>query len=163
MDASDKRALMEKLLADIAQSIAVLTRAAHEAREAATHEDAKPENDKDTRAVEAAYLAGAQANRARDLERAAAALAGLALKAFRPGEAIASSALVELDQEGSSHWYFLAPQGGGLRASVGGVEVQVITPQSALGRELLGKAEGDEVEIEAPRGAWRARILSIGR
>jgi len=147
VDASDKRALMEKLLADIAQSIAVLTRAAHEAREAATHEDAKPENDKDTRAVEAAYLAGAQANRARDLERAAAALAGLALKAFRPGEAIASSALVELDQEGSSHWYFLAPQGGGLRASVGGVEVQVITPQSALGRELLGKAEGDDLEV----------------
>src|SRR6185369_7563046 len=102
---------------EIARGVAVLTRAAHEAREAATHEEAKPENDKDTRAVEAAYLAGAQAERARDLTRASAALGALPLKAFGPGEAIASSALVELDQEGSARWYFLAPQGGGLRAT----------------------------------------------
>jgi len=41
-------------------------------------------------------------------------------------------------------------------SSVGGV-----SPESPVGRALLGRAEGDEVDIEAPRGAWRARILSI--
>ena len=35
--------------------------------------------------------------------------------------------------------------------------------KSPVGRALLGKAEGDEVDVEAPRGAWRARILSIRR
>jgi hypothetical protein len=147
VDAGDKRALIAKLREDIAGNVAVLMRAAHEAREAATHEDAKPENDKDTRAVEAAYLAGAQADRARDLERASASLASLPLQSFGPTTPIASSALVELDQDGQSSWYFLAPQGGGLRATVGGVSVQVITPQSALGRELLGKSQGDDVEV----------------
>lgn len=147
MDAGDKRALIAKLRDDIAGTMGVLTRAANESREAATHEEAKPENDKDTRAVEAAYLAGAQAERARDLSRASAALAALPLRPFGPDTPIASSALVELDHDGASSWYFLAPEGGGMRAAVGGVTVQVITPQSALGRELLGKAQGDELEV----------------
>ena len=41
-------------------------------------------------------------------------------------------------------------------SSVGGV-----SPDSPVGRALLGKKAGDEVDVDAPRGAWRARILSI--
>jgi hypothetical protein len=157
----DKRALVADLREGIARSIAVLTRAAHEAREAATHEESKPENDKDTRAVEAGYLAGAQAERARDLERASATLAALPLRSFGPGDPIASSALVELSQQGAAHWYFLAPQGGGLRASVGGADVQVITPQSPLGRELLGKSAGHDVEVTVQGKRRTYEILSV--
>jgi transcription elongation factor GreA len=43
-------------------------------------------------------------------------------------------------------------------SSVGGV-----SPDSPVGRALLGRKVGDEVEIDAPRGSWRARILSVGR
>ena len=43
-------------------------------------------------------------------------------------------------------------------SSVGGV-----SPESPLGAALLGRRVGDEVDVAAPRGAWRARILSIGR
>ncbi len=43
-------------------------------------------------------------------------------------------------------------------SSVGGV-----SPESPLGRALLGAKVGDEVEIEAPRGSWRARVVSITR
>jgi transcription elongation factor GreA len=43
-------------------------------------------------------------------------------------------------------------------SSVGGV-----SPDSPVGRALLGTRVGDEVEIEAPRGAWRARVVSIER
>jgi transcription elongation factor GreA len=42
-------------------------------------------------------------------------------------------------------------------SSVGGV-----SPESPLGRALLGRKPGDEVDVQAPKGAWRARILSIG-
>ena len=41
-------------------------------------------------------------------------------------------------------------------SSVGGV-----SPDSPVGRALMGRKVGDEVEIEAPRGAWRARVLSV--
>ncbi len=43
-------------------------------------------------------------------------------------------------------------------SSVGGV-----SPDSPLGGALMGASVGDEVEVPAPRGAWRARIVSIRR
>jgi transcription elongation factor GreA len=43
-------------------------------------------------------------------------------------------------------------------SSVGGV-----SPDSPAGRALMGAKPGDEVEIDAPSGAWRARIISVGR
>ena len=43
-------------------------------------------------------------------------------------------------------------------SSVGGV-----SPDSPLGRALLGAKVGDEVDVEAPRGTWRARVRTIGR
>jgi len=52
-------------------------------------------------------------------------------------------------------------QGGRLEveiSSVGGV-----SPASPVGRALMGAKAGDEVEIDAPSGSWRARILSVGR
>ena len=42
-------------------------------------------------------------------------------------------------------------------SSVGGV-----SPDSPLGRALLGAKAGDEVDVDAPRGSWRARVVSIG-
>jgi transcription elongation factor GreA len=41
-------------------------------------------------------------------------------------------------------------------SSVGGV-----SPDSPVGQALMGAKAGDEVEIQAPRGAWRARIVSV--
>jgi len=52
-------------------------------------------------------------------------------------------------------------QGGRLEveiSSVGGV-----SPDSPVGRALLGAKAGDEVEIDAPSGAWRARVVSVVR
>jgi transcription elongation factor GreA len=43
-------------------------------------------------------------------------------------------------------------------SSVGGV-----SPESPVGQAVIGRSEGDEVQVEAPRGAWRARIVSIRR
>jgi len=38
-----------------------------------------------------------------------------------------------------------------------------ISPDSPLGRALIGHCEGDAVEVEAPRGTWTARIVSVRR
>jgi transcription elongation factor GreA len=43
-------------------------------------------------------------------------------------------------------------------SSVGGVSAD-----SPAGRALIGAKVGDEVEIDAPKGAWRARIISLER
>ena len=38
-----------------------------------------------------------------------------------------------------------------------------VSPESPLGRALAGRWAGDEVAVEAPGGAWSARIRSIRR
>ena len=43
-------------------------------------------------------------------------------------------------------------------SSVGGV-----SPDSPLGRALLGAKPGDEVEVDAPSGSWQARVVAIGQ
>src|SRR6187402_1025673 len=42
-------------------------------------------------------------------------------------------------------------------SSVGGV-----SPDSPLGRALLGAKPGEEVKVEAPKGSWKAKVVSIG-
>src|SRR2546423_13788443 len=36
-----------------------------------------------------------------------------------------------------------------------------VSPDSPLGRALMGAREGETVDVEAPRGAWRARIVAV--
>ena len=43
-------------------------------------------------------------------------------------------------------------------SSVGGV-----SPDSPLGRSLMGAKAGDQVKVDAPSGTWRARVVSVGR
>jgi transcription elongation GreA/GreB family factor len=43
-------------------------------------------------------------------------------------------------------------------SAVGGV-----SPDSPLGAALIGAAVGDAVDVEAPRGSWKARVLAIRR
>jgi transcription elongation factor GreA len=43
-------------------------------------------------------------------------------------------------------------------SSAGGV-----SPSSPLGRALLGAAVGDERDVAAPSGSWRARVVSVRR
>jgi transcription elongation factor GreA len=38
-----------------------------------------------------------------------------------------------------------------------------VSPDSPLGKALIGRAVGDEVVVEAPKGTWRARITGISR
>jgi transcription elongation factor GreA len=48
---------------------------------------------------------------------------------------------------------------GGEISSIGGNGA--ISPESPLGRALIGHRQGEAVEVDAPRGKWTARILSI--
>jgi transcription elongation factor GreA len=41
-------------------------------------------------------------------------------------------------------------------SSVGGV-----SPDSPVGRAVLGKAPGDEITVEAPKGTWRATVRAL--
>lgn len=151
-----KAALRTELLSLLETALAA-ARAAHAAAiEGATHAEAKPENDKDTRGLEQSYLARGVAQRVVELEAAVADVTRLELRTFGATAPIALSALVTVEEEEAEHRFFLAPAGGGSELRGG---VQVLTTSSPLGRALLGKHEGDEVEVRLP-GKTRTLVIA---
>ena len=150
-----KAQLKAELVTILEGTLAGLERAHADARAGATHEEAKPENDKDTRALEQSYLARGQAMR---IETLKAGLASLTPMPLTPTDTVKHGALVEAeDDDGEASFYFVAPEGGGTKLQGG---VLVVTPLSPVGAALIGKREGDEVEL---RVAGKARVLTILR
>jgi len=156
---SEKHDLRDELAAHLAADLETLERAQRSAVEAATHEEAKPENDKDTRALEASYLARGHALRIEELRVAVGETRAWEPASPRAGAAVSIGALVEVEDEAGVHTFFLAPHGGGLRLGDGAV--QVVTPKSPIGRALLGKAEGDTGELVVEGRVRELGIVSV--
>ncbi|HEY0192468.1 MAG TPA: GreA/GreB family elongation factor [Kofleriaceae bacterium] len=154
----DKARLRAELVAQLTAAHEAASRAHAAAIEGATHEEARPENDKDTRGLEQSYLARGQAQRVAELEAAVAAVTALALRRFGPGDPVAISAVVTLDDDGETKRLWLAPAGGG---GVVAGDVQVVTPGSPLGRAVLGKRVDDEVELRLPGKQRTLTVLAI--
>ena len=152
---------MEALTSRIAQTLAQMASTAEASRRDATHEEAKPENDKDTRALEQSYLARGQAMRAEALVEQLQVLRSLTLRGLGDEDAVQSGALVKLEDDTGSRWVFMAPYGGGLQLTVSELAVLVITPVSALGSALLGKKGGDDIEVRLPGGARHYTIVAV--
>jgi hypothetical protein len=143
----DKQALLDSLREMLRTELRAAERVALETAAAANHPEARPENDKDTRKIELSYLAAGQAARARDLETGLMLLTALKPRRFYENDPLEAGALVELDVSGKTQRVLLAPAGGGIKLSAEGEEVSVVTPQSPLGRGLLGKTVGDSFEL----------------
>src|SRR4051812_33259314 len=103
--------LMEKLQAE-ADGLAQAAKAAHAA---ATHEESRAEDQHDTRGIEASYLAGAQAQRATDLQALVSTYRQLSVAELGLNDLISPGALVELQimLPARKSWYFVVPRGGG--------------------------------------------------
>ena len=142
----DKRAIVSALVAKLRGELELLEQAAAAAREGATHEEAKPENEYDTRALEQSYLAGAQNARVEALRSTLSALTSLSPRAFTSEDAIAAGACVRIDDGTQERRYFLCELGGGTKLQVGDEQWFVLTPSSPLGKLLLRKRVGDVVE-----------------
>lgn len=156
-----KRRLVEQICSELGAELETMRRAADAAHEAATHEEARPENDKDTRSIEAAYLAGAQAERVSQLEDSIGILRAVPLRDFGDGDPIAMGALVDVEVDDQRETHFLLPVAGGLRVEIDGRTLRTITTSSPLGAALLGNTLGDVVELESPRGLREIEIVGL--
>jgi len=152
---------LQTLIIDRLQAYLTIARDALKAsHEAATHAESKAENKYDTRGLEAAYLADGQRRRVHEIETALMAYRNLPVAVQQDGP-IRVGALVSLDQEGVDRLIFLGPDAAGLRIVDDGREVLVITPRSPLGQALLGRGEGDEVELQVDGRRQRCEIVAI--
>jgi len=157
---SPKAALVQQLIMRLQDDLDAVLRAAKDAHDAATHEEAKPENSKDTRGLVESYLAAGQAARAVELQRDLQALKALALALPSSLPTVAMGALVALrdDDTDAVTWSLVLPAGAGTGLSVDERRVQVITPQAPLARAVMGRRAGELVDVVI---AGKARTFAI--
>jgi transcription elongation GreA/GreB family factor len=144
----NKKALVTKIIASLDGELALYAKAARAAHAEATHEQSKAESKYDTRGLEASYLARGQSRQAAEVGQAIHEFESLTLRKFGPKEAIDLTAVVELEAKSERSFYFIGPRAGGTEIIHEKKEVLVITPQSPLGQQLLGKKQGDRLQFE---------------
>jgi transcription elongation GreA/GreB family factor len=157
----NKRAIIQKITAKLVSELEIYFRAAQFSRAEATHESNKAENKYDTRGLEASYLARGQCKQAAELEAAIAEFAKLGARKFAEGDGIAVGALVELEHGGEKSIYFVGPRAGGTEVLHDRKEILVITPQSPLGEQLMGKKAGDQPQLTFGGTKQAAKILRV--
>lgn len=157
----EKQKIIQTICNQLEQDLIVLKAAALATYDAAINEESKPENEYDTRGLEASYLAGAQAKRVADTEELIYTYRNTPLKEFTISEAISSTALVEVEFQGRRSFIFIVPKGGGQILNVDSKLIQTVTPSSPLGESLLGLKVGEIAHLEAGAQVREYKILSL--
>ncbi|HEU5060243.1 MAG TPA: hypothetical protein VFU21_27110 [Kofleriaceae bacterium] len=148
----DKSFLLEQLIAALRSSARAALRASEVASAEVTDGQTPAEKREDARAaLEYGRLASAQSQRARRALAEIDALSGFRPPPQRAGAPIALGALVEVEDADTAvgRTFFLAPVGAGitLTGPDGDGILSVVTPQSPIGRAVMGRRCGETVDV----------------
>jgi transcription elongation GreA/GreB family factor len=157
----NKEALRQRIVESLKESLELLHKAARASHAEATHESSKAENKYDTRGLEAAYLAGGQARQVKETIDSVKLYEALPLRDFGRGDLVDLAALVEVENDGLAATYFIGPKSGGLEIQYAGKEITLITPQSPLGQNLMGKKAGQRWSAKLGGSTVKYHILAV--
>jgi len=154
----DKVRVIEAFRESLRHEVKVLQTATSAARDEATSEESRPENEYDTRALEASYLAAGQGERLEELRRV---LAWVGQLDPRPLDVGAEGALLDVRVGDRPRCVLLGPRGGA-QVTVEGTVVHLTSVLSPLGSALRGLRAGDVADIETPRGIEEVEVDDVG-
>ncbi|MFK3973473.1 transcription elongation factor GreAB [Pseudomonas sp. NPDC087358] len=158
----NKQQVLQRIIETLKVDLDVAVRAAQTAYETATHEENIAENKYDTLGLEASYLAAGQARRVEEIRQSLTLYQNLSLKPFDQVLGIRSGDLIVLESaSGLEQHLFLGPDAAGLKVTVEGTLVTVITSRAPLGQTLLGKFDGDELDINVNRSQQSFQITHV--
>jgi hypothetical protein len=142
-----KSDLLTRIRTELRANLDRLSKAAFEAHAAATDPGSKAEGKYDTRSLEASYLAAGQARQVDELAESVRVFETLSLPDFEIDDEVDAGALVEVELNGETQFFLLVPASGGLVIVHEGLEVTLLTPDSALYRKLLEMRAGDSLDL----------------
>lgn len=157
----NKPDLLRRIVAKLKADVAMFAQTAQATHAEATHEENKAEDKYDTRGLEASYLAMGQARQAEETALAVQAFEALALREFLSDDVISLGAIVTVESRGRPAYYFIGPRAGGTEVEHDGRDVTVITPNSPLGRQLMGRRRGDVLTLDLGGRRSEARVIAI--
>jgi transcription elongation GreA/GreB family factor len=178
----NKKDLLTQLITHLQQEIDATLNAVNEAHALASHEQSKPENQYDTLALEAAYLAHGQSERIAELQRQVMLLNHFEFLDYSEESRITVGALVciqELEDDSlaaSPQWFWVLPVAGGQvlslnvlgfscdslnSDSLNDIEVRTITAKAPLAEKLLGCNLGDEVVLNLGHKKKQFEVIEL--
>lgn len=156
-----KRLILDELIHRARQELIGLEESAKSNKDFATDQEFKAESKYDTRALEASYLASAEAKRVEELKLEIQILEEVDVDASRKLGEISIGALVELLHNDQKRRYFLIPTAGGTVINVQDQAVMVVSVFSPIGDALMGLKAGDDFEVETPKEVRSYQVLSF--
>ncbi|MEI8293393.1 MAG: hypothetical protein WCG66_05275 [bacterium] len=140
-----KSKIIEAVLEHLREDFGRRQAAARRTRQQGNDEESKAEGKYDTRSTEENYLADGLARQALEAAAAAEAIEKMPARDFADGEPIDLGALVELEFPKETELFFIATAGGGTEVVWNKKTIVVLTPESPLGSQLLGRRAGERV------------------
>lgn len=156
-----KEEILKELIERARSELSLLEASAKASKDLATDQEFRAESKYDTRALEASYLASAEAKRVEELKLEIQILEEVEVDASKKLQEISIGALVELLHQGQKRFYFLIPTAGGTVIKVNEQAIMVVSVFSPIGDALLGLKQGDEFEVETPKEVRHYEVLSF--
>ena len=135
-----KRQILDAIIKEVEAELERQLHANTQSNASAAYSMVSGASQRDTTGYEASYLARGYAQHAQDLAHQLEELKGMEIEDFT-GQEIDVGAIVEVDFEGDIDYYMLLAGGGGTEVKVDEKTITVITPESPLGKQLMGNFE----------------------
>lgn len=167
----NKQGLLVLLCDHLQQDIDATMAAVNEAHALASHEQSKPENQYDTLALEAAYLAHGQSERIAALQRQLMLLNHFEFSDYEKESRISVGAVVCLEEltqgaDGELQWLWVVPVSGGVtlmyeESNKVELSISSITPEAPLAKKLIGNHVGEEFELQLGHKKKQFEIIEL--
>jgi len=156
----DKKKIVGDLLDKLNFELKEIEKAAQAAHELATQGDVKSEGKYDTRAIEASYLAGAQAKRVEEIKLDIQMLEDINID-LPASKQMQLGSLGLFSCNGQDRLYFLSSTSGGTILVQNNHTILIISVFSPIGDAALGLSVGDSFEVETPKEVREYHIKEI--
>ena len=152
-----KQAILEAVIKKLETELGRQKQANTQSNAVTTFSAANADKQRDTTGFESAFLARGYAMHCMDLSHRLDELRAMPIEDFT-GQEIDVGALVDVEMDGATECYILLNCGGGTEVTADEKTVTVITPESPLGKTLMGNIEAGLIEL--PSGE-QGIILSV--
>lgn len=156
-----KQQILKQLIDKAKEELTLIEASAAATHNLATDQEFKAESKYDTRALEASYLASAEAKRVEELKLEIQILEDVDPHLSEKLGEIGIGAIVELLFNNQVKKYFLIPTAGGTIINIENETLIVVSVFSPIGDALLGLKAGDEFEVETPKETRNYKVLSF--
>ncbi|MGC9401036.1 GreA/GreB family elongation factor [Vibrio genomosp. F10 str. 9ZC157] len=157
----NKLELKQIILISLNEKWEIAKSATQRAIDAATDEETVPEHKYDTLALEASYLAHGQALRVQECKKEIQQFESMVFHDLKDEKVALGSYVTLLYDDDKTKHLFMGPCSGGVTVNWQDRIVSVITPLAPLGKAMLGKKLGEEVELKVGDSVYNYEIIDI--